>query len=54
MQGHREILRQQLETRFGPLPPDLSLRIEEAPLETLQRWGRSLLAAKTLPDVFIG
>ncbi|MEW6746741.1 MAG: Rpn family recombination-promoting nuclease/putative transposase [Planctomycetota bacterium] len=51
-EGHREILRQLLEARFGPLSPDVEGRINEAPIETLQRWGRSLLTAKTLDDVF--
>ncbi|MEW6743577.1 MAG: Rpn family recombination-promoting nuclease/putative transposase [Planctomycetota bacterium] len=52
VEGHREILRQLLEARFGALSPDIARRIDAAPIESLQRWGRSLLTAKTLGDVF--
>ncbi|MEW6745209.1 MAG: DUF4351 domain-containing protein [Planctomycetota bacterium] len=52
VEGHREILRQLLEARFGALSPDIARRIDEAPIESLQRWGRSLLTAKGLGDVF--
>ncbi|MEW6746342.1 MAG: hypothetical protein AB1486_26675 [Planctomycetota bacterium] len=40
------------EARFGPLSCDIARRIDEAPIELLQRWVRSFPTAKTLGDVF--
>jgi len=46
----RGILTRQLEKRFGPLPAELTLKIEAADLETLERWSLRLIDSKTAQE----
>ncbi|MCC6362052.1 MAG: hypothetical protein IT165_00930 [Bryobacterales bacterium] len=46
----RGILARQLEKRFGPLPAELTLKIEAADLETLERWSLRLIDSKTAQE----
>ena len=50
-QTRREVLREQLGERFGPLPAAAVERIEHAGGEELDRWIRRVLRAQTLDDV---
>ena len=52
IQGRIEMLRTQLETRFGPLPSPIQDRLTHATPEDLDRWTRRVLTAPTLDDVF--
>lgn len=51
-EGYRELLRDQLEQRFGELPDDIGAKLEEADASTIRAWGRRLLTATSLADVF--
>jgi flagellar biosynthesis/type III secretory pathway protein FliH len=50
--GYRELLRDQLQQRFGELPADVMTRLEEADVDTLRAWVRRVLTAGSLADVF--
>lgn len=50
--GLRLLLGEQLRARFGELPPAVAARIAAADRAELTRWGRNVLAARTLADVF--
>ena len=50
-EGKRELLLDQLEQRFGPLPPATRPRIDAAAPEQLRAWARRVLTATTLDDV---
>jgi hypothetical protein len=50
--GYRALLRTLLEQRFGALPADAIARLEEADADTLDAWGRRVLTAGNLADVF--
>jgi hypothetical protein len=50
--GLRTMLQAQLTARFGPLPDATAARVAAGSGEDLQRWGRDLLAAATLDEVF--
>lgn len=50
--GKAELIRDQLTSRFGALPPEIQARIDHADVEALGRWGKRLLMATTLDDVF--
>ena len=50
--GYRELLRDQLQQRFGALPADAGARLEKADSDTLGAWGRRVLTAASLADVF--
>ena len=50
--GVREVLVGMLEPRFGPLPAEVTLRVENARFEELKGWSARLLEAKTLAEVF--
>jgi hypothetical protein len=51
-EGYRELLRKQLQQRFGELPADAIARLEEADADTLEAWAGRVLTASSLADVF--
>lgn len=51
-EGRRAIVHDQLEQRFGVLPPNIRARLDEGSTEELQMWSRRLLTANTLASVF--
>jgi hypothetical protein len=51
-EGYRELLRAQLEQRFGALPADAVARLDKADSDTLGAWERRVLTAASLADVF--
>lgn len=51
-EGLCELLTAQLEQRFGPLPEPVRTRLESAEAEQLGRWGRRVLVAPSLAEVF--
>lgn len=53
-EGGAAILLSLLTERFGSLPAKISERVRAASVEQLDLWAKSLLAAKTLEDVFAG
>lgn len=50
--GLRELLLGQLTERFGSLPEGVTQRVARAGLQELERWGRRILKATSLDDVF--
>jgi hypothetical protein len=46
------ILAKQLSRRFGPLPPEVEVRLRDAGTDRLEAWSDALLDAATLDDVF--
>jgi hypothetical protein len=51
-EGYRELLRKQLQQRFGPLPADATTRLDQADADTLETWAGRVLTATSLADVF--
>lgn len=55
-EGQRSMLRSmlldQLGQRFGPLPDAIRARIEAAEVQELQRWGKRVIPARSLAEVF--
>ena len=51
-EGEAEVLLRQLRLRFGPLPEDVTARLNAADAETLLRWSERVLSASTLDAVF--
>ncbi len=49
--GRRELLQEQLEERFGPLPATAIERLRELPVERLTVLGRALVRAQSLRDL---
>ena len=54
VRGQRELLREQLEAGFGPLPPAVIARLEAWPSDRLRELGRALLSAKSLDELGLG
>jgi len=50
-EGKAEVLRKQLQLRFGPLAESTRARVEAATPEQLDAWIERVLTAKTLDDV---
>jgi hypothetical protein len=50
--GQRELLLDQLTERFGALPMAVTERITQASVQNLKRWGKRILTAASLDDVF--
>ena len=50
LDGSIAVLLGQLTAKFGPLPPETVVRIENASLEELRLWGLQLLVATTLEE----
>ena len=51
-QGQLGLLADLLAERFGSLDEAVQARLEQADEETLKRWGRNLLAARSMDEVF--
>jgi hypothetical protein len=51
-EGAMDLLKFQLEQRFGPLPLFASDQLERASQSDLKRWGAALLSAPTLDEAF--
>ncbi|HWB07925.1 MAG TPA: DUF4351 domain-containing protein [Pirellulales bacterium] len=51
LEGQRELLRQLLETRFGPLSPAVVARLQAWPGDGLPELGRALLSATSLAQL---
>ncbi|TBU91632.1 transposase [Stutzerimonas kirkiae] len=52
LQGQRRVLNRLLSSRFGPLPPRASERLDQATPEQLDHWADRLLEAQCLEEVF--
>ena len=52
--AQRNLLREQLEIRFGPLPPAAVARLQDWPGERLTELGRALLSASSLDEIGLG
>ena len=50
--GQRELLLSQLVHRFGTLPESVTRRVAAASTAELERWGKRILDAASLDDVF--
>ena len=48
----REMLLEQIDVKFGPVPATFKQRIETGELATVQLWGRRLMKAATLEEIF--
>jgi len=53
-QGESKIIRTLLEHRFGTLPTNLANKLSQAGEQELETWGKAILTAPTLEDVFKG
>jgi hypothetical protein len=51
VRGKREMLRKQLEKRFGPLPPAVLARIETLATDRLDEISLAILDAKSLDEL---
>jgi len=51
-QGQLGLLAELLAERFGALDEAVQARLEQADEETLRRWGRNLLSARSMDEVF--
>jgi hypothetical protein len=51
-EGDREALGELLQQRFGELPADATVRLDNANADTLRIWMRRVLTAGSLADVF--
>ena len=54
VKGMREVLRKQLDKKFGPLVPDVLQRINDLPDEKLEETLLSLVDAKSLDELGLG
>jgi hypothetical protein len=45
------MLRDQLEARFGPLPPEVALKVAALPAERLKEISLALLTAQSLKEL---
>lgn len=50
-QGRRELLREQLEERFGPLTQTVRERLEQLPAEHLALLVKAVLSARSLKEL---
>jgi hypothetical protein len=50
-EGRRDLLREQIEDRFGPLPAPILERLEKIPASELSRLGKTVLRAESLRDL---
>jgi hypothetical protein len=54
LEGQRELLREQLEARFGPLPASVLAHLQAWPGDRLTELGRALLSAASLEELGLG
>lgn len=54
LEGQRELLRNQLEARFGPLPASVAARLQAWPTDRLTELGCALLSAMSLDELGLG
>ncbi len=54
LEAQRELLCEQLETRFGPLPPAALARLDDWPRERLTELARAILSAASLEELGLG
>lgn len=54
LKGRRELVRELLEDRFGPLSPEALARLEAWPGDRLRELGRALISAKSLDELGLG
>ena len=52
--AQRNLLLEQLEIRFGPLPPAAVARLQDWPGDRLTELGRALMSAASLEDLGLG
>ncbi len=52
IEGQAELLLGLIQRRFGPVPDDVTQRIQTAQTAQLQAWSLNVLDAVTLEDVF--
>ena len=52
MEGELNMLVKQLNRKFGPLPDDITHKLQHATIEQLTQWGENVLFADSLNDVF--
>lgn len=50
--GASDLLRDQLETKFGGLSTELRTRLEHADVKQIKEWSRKILTAQKLSDIF--
>lgn len=50
--GRAALLLRLLEKKFGPIPANVNVLVEDAPIEQLDRWAEGLLSANSLPELF--
>jgi flagellar biosynthesis/type III secretory pathway protein FliH len=51
-EGEARMLLQLLRLKFGPLAPGIEERVDSADADSLLEWGKRILNAETLADVF--
>ncbi len=51
-QGQSTLLKTQLESKFGTLTKPYQQRLNKANMNTLCQWGKRILTAQTLDEVF--
>ena len=51
-EGQQEFLLRQLAWRFGELPETITERVNQATSEELEHWGKRILGAASLDDIF--
>lgn len=49
--GRRDVVRDQLEARFGPLPPEVALKVAVLPHERLKEVSIAILTAQSLKEL---
>jgi hypothetical protein len=54
LEGQRELLRKQLEARFGSLPASVAARLETWSSDRLTELGCALLSADSLEELGLG
>jgi hypothetical protein len=52
VKGRFELLVRLLTKRFGPLSPEIHMRLSQATTDQLERWGERFLDAESLEGVF--
>ena len=53
-EGEAAMLLQLVQSRFGPLPAEVTARVTAADADMLLRWSAQVLSALTLAAVFVG